>query len=294
VRRFADSWNVQYLSAVLLLTAIIAGGVVCQRFIPIKSLVDSIAPPPKPVEGRVVVANSEPADSAAERILAAGLTQAKREGKRVFLHASGPQCTPCQRLNRFLEENRDLFQSDFVDVKVDLEDADFQTFSNGFALLLRLRKKYDGVPWIAILEPDGRIVATSDLPSGKNAGFSESPAGIRVFMQMLRKGIKRTTPEQLARIEDKLETDYLCVLPPVEIDGPDRPIRAVKPAIGRFKSANNSSASLPSPRLLISSHLTSTASVGWTSPSRFEVPFRATAVVLGPAFRSTSQWVFQL
>jgi hypothetical protein len=31
--------------------------------------------------------------------------------------------------------------------------------------------------------------------------------GIRHFMQMLRKGIKRTTPEQLARIEDKLETD---------------------------------------------------------------------------------------
>jgi hypothetical protein len=73
--------------------------------------------------------------------------------------------------------------------------------------LLRLRKKYNGVPWIAILDPDGRIVATSRLPSGKNAGFSESPDGIRHFMEMLRKGIKRTIPEQLASVEDKLELD---------------------------------------------------------------------------------------
>jgi hypothetical protein len=204
---FDDSWYLQYPLAVLLLAAIIAGGVFLQRSAPMKSLVDRFVPPTRPVEGRVAVPNLEPADSAAERILAAGLAQAKREGKRVFFHASGAQCEPCQRLNRFLEENRDLFQSDFVNVKVDLEDADFKTFSNGFALLLRLRKKYNGVPWIAILEPDGRIVATSDLPSGKNAGFSEKPEGIRNFMQMLRKGIKRTTPEQLARIEDKLETD---------------------------------------------------------------------------------------
>jgi hypothetical protein len=208
MRRFADSWYLQYPLAVLLLITAIAGAVFLQRFGPMKALVDLLVPPPKPVAARIALTNFEPTDSAAEKILAGGLAQAKREGKRVFFHASGTHCVPCQRLNRFLEENRDLFQSDFVNLKVDLENADFQNISNGFALLLRLRKgKYDGVPWIAILEPDGKIVATSDLPSGKNAGFSESPEGIRDFMQMLRKGIKRTTPAQLARIEDKLESD---------------------------------------------------------------------------------------
>ena len=208
MRRFADSWHLQYPLAVVLLITAIAGAVFLQRIAPMKALVDRLVPPPQPVEGRVAVTNFEPTDSAAERILAAGLAQAKREGKRVFFHASGSQCEPCQRLNRFLEENRDLFQSDFVNVKVDLEDADFKNFSNGFALLLRLRKgKYNGVPWIAILEPDGQIVATSDLPSGKNAGFSEGPEGIRNFMGMLRKGIKRTTSKQLATIEDRVESD---------------------------------------------------------------------------------------
>jgi hypothetical protein len=175
VRRFADSWILQYSLAALLLAAIIAGGVFLQRFAPMKSLVDRIVPPPRPVEGRVAVPTSEPTDSAAERILAAGLAKAKREDKRVFFHASGAQCEPCQRLNRFLEENRDLFQSDFVNVKVDLADADFKNFSNGFALLLRLRKKYNGVPWIAILEPDGHIVATSDLPSGETPASPRAP-----------------------------------------------------------------------------------------------------------------------
>jgi hypothetical protein len=171
-----------------------------------ESLIDRIVPPPKPV--RFGLTNFEPTNSAAEKILAEGLARAKREGKRVFFHASGTRCVPCQHLNRFLADNRDLFETDFVDVKVDLADGDFREISNGFALLLRLRTgKYDGVPWIAILEPDGRIVATSDRASGKNAGFSVSPEGIRDFMQMLHKGIKRTTPEQLAKIEDKLETD---------------------------------------------------------------------------------------
>jgi hypothetical protein len=47
-----------------------------------------------------------------------------------------------------------------------------------------------------------------DMGSGFKATLPPSSysSGLRDFLQMLRKGIKRTTPEQLARIEDKLES----------------------------------------------------------------------------------------
>jgi len=173
-----------------------------------KALIDLIAPAPKATVVRYLPPTSKPLDSEAERVLAEGLSRAKRESKRVFFHASGQECPPCRFLNRFLADNHQLFETDFVDVKVDLEDRDFQEVKNGLALLLRLRNfEYDGVPWIAILEPDGRIVATSDRPSGRNAGFSASPEGVRDFLAMLRKGVKRTTPEQLAKIEFELRLE---------------------------------------------------------------------------------------
>jgi hypothetical protein len=207
VRPADRAWSLQKVRALLALVAIAGGAVWFQLSGRTKALIDLIVPPPKGVVGRTTLPNSQAGDSEAEKLLAAGLARAKRESKRVFFHATGTHCHPCFLLDRFLEENHDLFQIDFVEVKVELQDIDFKEVTNGVVLLVRLRKRYDGVPWIAILEPDGRIVTTSDRPSGKNAGFSVTPQGIRDFMQMLRKGTKRMAPAQLALIENKLDSE---------------------------------------------------------------------------------------
>jgi hypothetical protein len=197
----------QKLRALLVVGAIAGGALWFQLSGRTKALIDLVVPPPKAVVIRSAIPSSQRSGSEAEKLLAAGLAQAMRESKRVFFHASGSHCPPCFLLDRFLEENQDLFQTDFVEVKVELKPSDFQEVSNGVALLLRLRKRYDGVPWIAILEPDGQIVTTSDGSDGKNAGFSVKPQGVRRFMQMLRKGTRRMTPAQLATIEDKLDSE---------------------------------------------------------------------------------------
>jgi hypothetical protein len=208
VRPIDRGWSLQKVWALLAVAAIAGGAVWFQLSGRTKALIDRVVPPPKAVVIRTAVPSSQSSGSEAEKLLAAGLARAKRESKRVFFHATGAGCHPCFLLDRFLEENHDLFQTDFVEVKVELKDVDFREVANGFALLLRLRNsRYDGVPWIAILEPDGRVVTTSDRPSGKNAGFSVKPEGIRDFMQMLRKGIKRMTPAQLAQIENKLDSE---------------------------------------------------------------------------------------
>jgi thiol-disulfide isomerase/thioredoxin len=139
----------------------------------------------------------------AEQVLREGLAQAKRDSKRVFLHLGAPWCGPCRNLDRFLRENRDLFAIDFVDVKVDTD-----RMTNAGDVAKRYRKAHDlGIPWVAILDSGGKLLATSDDPSLGNFGFPETPDHMRMFFSMLRKTRLRTTPQQLALIEKKLNED---------------------------------------------------------------------------------------
>jgi thiol-disulfide isomerase/thioredoxin len=139
----------------------------------------------------------------ADVVFAEGLAQAKRESKRVLFHVGAPWCGWCRVLDRFLRENESLFATDFINLKID-EDR----MTNAHRLIKRLRQgKTDGIPWIAILDADGKTLATSDIPKTGNIGFPSAPEEIRHFMGMLRQTSQRTTPQQLAAIEKRLIED---------------------------------------------------------------------------------------
>jgi thiol-disulfide isomerase/thioredoxin len=138
----------------------------------------------------------------AEKVLADGLSQARRESKRVLLHIGAPWCGWCHVLDRFLYENRNLFAADFIDVKIDQ-----QRMTHAERLTQRLRPaKSGGIPWIAILDADGNALATSDGPKG-NIGFPAEPEEIHFFMDMLRKNVRSTSATQLAAIERSLQNE---------------------------------------------------------------------------------------
>jgi thioredoxin-related protein len=140
----------------------------------------------------------------AEKVLADGLSQAKRESKRVFLHVGAPWCGWCRVLDRFLYDNADLFAADFVNLKI---DEDRMQHANNVIKRYRVSQNGGGIPWMAILDADGKLLVTSDAPKSGNIGFPGEPEGIRHFMGMLQKTIQRTTPQQLALIEKKLNED---------------------------------------------------------------------------------------
>jgi thiol-disulfide isomerase/thioredoxin len=131
------------------------------------------------------------------------LVQAKRESKRVFLHIGAPWCGWCRVLERFLRENESLFAADFVDLKIDQD-----RMTNAAKLIKRLRPaKSQGIPWMAILDADGNTLATSDMPKKGNSGFPLERDEIKHFVGMLHTASQRTTPEQLAAIEKKLNEE---------------------------------------------------------------------------------------
>jgi len=145
---------------------------------------------------------SAPAQDA-EIVFAAGLAQAKRESKRVLLHVGAPWCGWCRVLERFLRENERLFAADLIDLKIDQD-----RMTHAVKLIKRLRTaKSAGIPWIAVLDADGKMLATSDMPKKGNTGFPSDPDEIQYFVGMLRTASQRTTPEQLAAIEKKLNEE---------------------------------------------------------------------------------------
>jgi thiol-disulfide isomerase/thioredoxin len=142
----------------------------------------------------------------AEQLLAAALHRAEREDKKVFLHLSSPFCAPCHRLEQFIAENKAIFDEHYVDLCLDGRcrhaDEVIDRYYKGIAL---------GVPWIAILDAQGKLLANSDGPEG-NIGFPTKPQEIDHFLKMLTSTAPRLSAEQLAELRRDLErrqkTDY--------------------------------------------------------------------------------------
>lgn len=85
-----------------------------------------------------------------------------------------------------------------------------------------------GIPWIAFMDAEGKILATSDAepPHGTgNIGCPAEEKEIDWFMVMLRQVRNRMTPEQLDRLEAALRKYGESIRPPPR---PARP--ATRPA----------------------------------------------------------------
>jgi hypothetical protein len=134
------------------------------------------------------------------KLLAKAQDQARREGKRIFLKESGTYCYPCRLLSRFLDENKKVLEPHYVFVEIDRD-----RFTHGEEVMLRYRKKDDrSIPWCAILDVEGKMLANSDGPDG-NIGFPSEPKSTDHFIGMLRATAPRLTPAQLIELRQPLE-----------------------------------------------------------------------------------------
>ena len=128
----------------------------------------------------------------ARALLTAARKEAKGSSRRVWIVHGGPRCGPCFLLARWMEDHRTALEKDYVIVKV-MDGLD----AHAAEVIAELpRKDEDGVPWFAITEPDGAILATSGGPLG-NIGCPSSVEGIRHFRQMLDRTVQRLTAKEV-------------------------------------------------------------------------------------------------
>jgi uncharacterized protein YyaL (SSP411 family) len=135
----------------------------------------------------------------AQTRLADALARAKRENKRVLVEQSGAHCGWCDELATYLDRHRSLIEKDYVWIKID------RRFAHGEAVIEKLRPKAEGgVPWMVILDSDGKPLITSDGPRG-NFGYPGDIKDRPHFAKMWR-----TTARRLSEAEiDILLADVL-------------------------------------------------------------------------------------
>ena len=94
----------------------------------------------------------------------------------------------------------DLLGKDYLHVKVDWR------WKNADEVMQGIRTSEGGIPWYAILDADGKVLATSDGPDG-NVGFPDphKSAGIAHFLKTLRETAQRLTEEDLGSLKTELE-----------------------------------------------------------------------------------------
>ncbi|HVU86098.1 MAG TPA: thioredoxin family protein [Pirellulales bacterium] len=134
----------------------------------------------------------------AEEVLAQALGQAGRENKRVLVQHSGAYCGWCVILSRYLDDHRATIAKDYVYVKLD------SRFRNGETVVKRLRNEPGGIPWMVILDADGKRLITSTGPNG-NIGHPSSPEGREHFAKMLRSTARHMSEQEIKTLLDALE-----------------------------------------------------------------------------------------
>jgi Protein of unknown function, DUF255 len=129
----------------------------------------------------------------AQKRLADALVQARRENKHVLVEQSAAWCGWCHVLAKYLDKHRSLVEKDYVWITVD------PRFAHGAAVIKQLRPKAQGgIPWMVILDSDGKPLITSDGPEG-NIGYPGEPSGVEHFEKMLR-----TTARHMSDAEIKI------------------------------------------------------------------------------------------
>jgi thiol:disulfide interchange protein len=137
----------------------------------------------------------------ADEVVAAGLAEAAKDGKLVFLHFGAPWCGWCHKMEAWMAkpEVAAILAKAFVDVKVDTD-----RMTGGQALLEKhAGGKATGIPWFEFLGTDGKPRANSTAADG-NIGFPSKPDEIAWFVDMLRSSGAKLGADDISALEKSL------------------------------------------------------------------------------------------
>jgi hypothetical protein len=93
----------------------------------------------------------------------------------------------------------------FVDRDFVIAQIDVDRMTGGKEIQKHYQPKSSGgIPWFAILDAQGKPLATSDSPGG-NIGYPGEPEGIEHFLKMVKGQGRHVDASQLGQIRKSLE-----------------------------------------------------------------------------------------
>jgi hypothetical protein len=133
----------------------------------------------------------------AHRVFGEAKELAAETDRRIWVVYGGPRCYPCFLLGRWLQEQHELIEQDYVVVKFGICDE----FADE---VMRPYGPVPSIPWFVILDAEGNKLITSDGPLG-NIGFPSEIESGRYFREMLDATSRRLTDEEKTRLVDSVQ-----------------------------------------------------------------------------------------
>ncbi len=147
----------------------------------------------RPLEqGAEFVKKHVPAPRDAHKLLADAQQQARQTGRRIWIIEGETRCAPCFTLARWLDDQHAILDREYVFVKL-LAGIDEHV---GDVLENLHQRKGGGIPWFAIIDPNGKILTTSETRDG-NIGFPDDREGKAHLRQMLQQTARKLTPAEI-------------------------------------------------------------------------------------------------
>jgi thioredoxin-related protein len=138
----------------------------------------------------------------AEKVLQAGLEQAAKADRLVFLHFGAPWCGWCHKLEGWMAqpEVKAVLDKEFIDVMIDTDRME-----GGKDLFKRFNPAgKGGIPWFAFVDAKGKALATSDGPKG-NIGHPWAEDEIEYFVKMLQTTRRHLSAQDIEAVEKSLK-----------------------------------------------------------------------------------------
>ncbi|MCR9235015.1 MAG: thioredoxin, partial [bacterium] len=130
------------------------------------------------------------------------LKQAKEQNKRVIVQETATWCGPCRLLSLYLDRERKIWERDYIWIKLD------HRWTGSSEIMKKIRAgAQGGIPWWAILDADGKILATcnNDEEDGQNIGFPSSTSGREHYQKMLEKTAIRLNSMEINELVEALK-----------------------------------------------------------------------------------------
>ncbi|MCA9424524.1 MAG: thioredoxin family protein [Candidatus Omnitrophica bacterium] len=138
----------------------------------------------------------------AEKILQESLLRASETNKSLFVRFGAPWCPGCWQLAGFLEtlEVQEIFQKHFIDTEFDID-----AIEGGRDLLTEMAGEKPELPWYAIFDSDGKLLATSDTYEESIGFMPATPKDREHFLTMFQKS-GEFSEEELKQLGAALDT----------------------------------------------------------------------------------------
>ncbi|MGZ0165154.1 MAG: M56 family metallopeptidase [Planctomycetales bacterium] len=142
-----------------------------------------------------------PAQADARKKWDAAFAEAKRSGRKVWARIGQRYCGPCFSMSRWLDDNRELLEQDYVLLKIDnVRDE------HGVEITKRIvsDREHFGVPFHAIFDADQKLLIDSDGPTG-NIGHPSGFEGLNHVEKMLDESRTNLSDAQIRQVVTTLE-----------------------------------------------------------------------------------------